>query len=282
MPIEYFSHPLVIPNVVQAREYQIAISHTCLGQNSLVILPTGLGKTVIALMVMVERLTSGQKVVLVSPTKPLATQHVDYFTKVLPLTSVRLFTGELQASDRITEWNDAQLIIATPQTLENDLRNSVYSLVDVSLLIIDEAHRSVGGYAYTYLAKIYQDQATNPLILALTASPGGDEDKVNAIKDSLFIKHVELRTEDSEDVKPYLNEKEIVKLWLDLPDILYRASLVFKEIVQSRCKAVQEAGFNCKIIQHNCNSINSMYISLHLSLRKIVQGLNLPVSLARS
>jgi Fanconi anemia group M protein len=58
----------------------------------------------------------------------------------LPYTVVKLLTGELPAGDRVMEWNEARVIIATPQTIENDLKSGIYTFENVSVLIIDEAH----------------------------------------------------------------------------------------------------------------------------------------------
>ena len=242
MSSTYFSHPLVSPGLVELRENQTAIPKQALTQNTLVILPPGLGKTPTALMVMAERLTGSSKVLLVAPTKPLCEQHHKTFERFLPYTVVRLLTGELPAKERLKEWTDAQVIIATPQTIENDLKAQTYSLKDVSLLVIDEAHRAVGGYAYTYIASEYQTQSENPHILAMTASPGGDEDKVDAIKESLFIDKVISKSEDDPDVKPYLHEKEIVPLYLDLPDGLECISSIIIRAIQVRVKMLREMG----------------------------------------
>ena len=88
--MNYFSHFLVKPNTVQLRDYQTTISEQALNENTLVILPTGLGKTAIALMVIAQRITGERKCVLVAPTKPLCEQHYEYFSKHLPYTSVRI------------------------------------------------------------------------------------------------------------------------------------------------------------------------------------------------
>jgi len=260
----YFSHPLVASGLVELREYQTSIATEALNQNTLVILPTGLGKTAIALMVMAERLSCSNKVILVAPTKPLCEQHFQNFEKYLPYTAVRLLTGELPASERLKEWNDAQLIIATPQTIENDLKSGTYDIKDVSLLVIDEAHRAVGAYAYTFIAGEYYATSQTPLILAMTASPGGDEEKVNLIKDALFISRVISKSEDDDDVKPYLHEKEIVKLNVELPDLLKRASSTFKEIIQSRCKALNESGhkINSNPTQSQLNKLRHDFMEL--------------------
>jgi Fanconi anemia group M protein len=264
MKTEYLSHPLVTPELVELREYQTSIAKAALDQNTLVILPTGLGKTPTSLMVMVERLTKNNKVLLVAPTKPLCEQHHKTFEKFLPTTAVRLLTGELPGLERLKEWNDAQVIIATPQTIENDLRSSVYTLENVALLVIDEAHRAVGAYAYTFIASEYQQTSQNPLILAMTASPGGDEQKVDGIKEVLFIEKIVSKSEKDPDVKPYLYEKEISKLYVDLPDLLKRASTIFKEIIQSRCKSLIEAGFKISLnpTQTQLNQLQSHFTAL--------------------
>ncbi len=243
--MNYFSHFLVKPNTVQLRDYQTTISEKALNENTLVILPTGLGKTAIALMVIAQRITGERKCVLVAPTKPLCEQHFDYFSKHLPYTSVRILTGELPAHERLTEWNDAQVIIATPQTLENDIKNRIYDFSRASVLVVDEAHRAVGGYAYTFLSQEFQNTSNDPLILAMTASPGGNEEKVAGIKEALFISQVLSRNEESPDVKPYIHEKEIDRLYLDLPEPLRRASDTFQTIISDRVKLIREIGIKC-------------------------------------
>jgi len=241
----YFSHFLVKPNSVQLRDYQVTIAEQVLRENSLVVLPTGLGKTAVALMVIAQRITGDRKCVLVAPTKPLCDQHFSYFSTHLPYTVVRILTGELPAHERLKEWNDAQVVIATPQTLENDIRNNVYDFRQASVLVVDEAHRAVGGYAYTYLAAAFQSTSEDPLILGMTASPGGNEEKIAGIRQALFISQVISRTEDSPDVKPYIHEKEIDRLYLDLPEPLRRASNTFQSVISHRVKQIREMGIKC-------------------------------------
>ena len=67
---------------LEERTYQSNISKACLEQSTLVILPTGMGKTVVALRIMLERLDVG-KILLMAPTKPLAQQHFDFFNNFL-------------------------------------------------------------------------------------------------------------------------------------------------------------------------------------------------------
>ena len=72
-----FEHKHLKGAPLEDRDYQSNISEACLKQSTMVILPTGMGKTVIALRVILERLHVGP-ILLMAPTKPLAQQHADF------------------------------------------------------------------------------------------------------------------------------------------------------------------------------------------------------------
>ena len=73
-----------LKNIVP-RENQQKIFETCINKNCLIVLPTGIGKTLIALMVSIERIRKypQEKIVFLAPTKPLAEQHLKTFEKHL-------------------------------------------------------------------------------------------------------------------------------------------------------------------------------------------------------
>lgn len=204
------------------REYQKEILETCIEKNCLVVLPTGLGKTLIALMLSIERMKKfpGEKVVFLAPTKPLAEQQINYFKKNLPelFGDMQLFTGSVKAENRKKIWRTADIIFSTPQCVANDLKKNLYNLENVCLLIEDEAHRCMKNYDYNYIAKTYKYQSANPRILGLTASPGSDASKIKEICDNLSIEEVELRTRESPGVTQYLQELEFEKIMIDLPE----------------------------------------------------------------
>ena len=57
---------------LQIREYQINIANNCAYKNSLVILPTGLGKTIIAVLVAckaLELFPPNSKIIILAPTR---------------------------------------------------------------------------------------------------------------------------------------------------------------------------------------------------------------------
>jgi len=95
----------------------------------------------------------------------------------------------------------------TPQTLVNDLATGTCDPDKVVLLVIDEAHKGTGDYAYAQIIRFMM--AANPFfrILALTATPGSKPEAVQAILDSLHISHIEIRNEGSMDVQPYMHKK---------------------------------------------------------------------------
>jgi len=207
---------------INPREYQTKIYETCISKNCLVVLPTGLGKTLIALMLTIERMKKfpGQKVLFLAPTKPLAEQHLTSFKKYLPelFADIQLFTGEVNSENRKKIWQTADIIFSTPQCIANDLKKEMYNLKEVCLLVEDEAHRCVKNYDYTYVAKKYRIQAKNPRLLGLTASPGSERSKIQEICKTLSIEEVEIRSRDSPDVQKYLQELEFEKEIVPFPE----------------------------------------------------------------
>jgi len=207
---------------IKPRKYQSEIYESCKNKNCLVVLPTGIGKTLIALMLAINRQKSfpGSKCLFLAPTRPLAQQHLDYFKKHLPelFADLQLFTGKINAKDRRKIWQTADIIFSTPQCIGNDLKKRLYDLTEVSLLIEDECHRCLKNYAYTYVAEQYREQSKNPRILGLTASPGSDKKTIEQIAKNLNIETIELRTRDSPDVKEYLQELNFEVIRVDFPE----------------------------------------------------------------
>ncbi len=226
---------------LKPREYQAKILETATQKNTLVVLPTGVGKTLIALLLAVERLKEhpGKKILMLAPTKPLVEQHFASFTKNLPelFAEIEYFTGAVNAKERKKRWDTAEIIFSTPQCIANDCKKHLYALHDVVLLVIDEAHRCLKNYDYTTVAKFYKQQAENQRILGLTASPGSEKEKVKQICEHLQIEAVEVRTRFSEDVKPYLQDLDFNKIEVPFPEEFIEIQTLLKQIYE---KKVQE------------------------------------------
>ena len=152
-------------------------------------------------------------------------------------------------------------MIATPQTIENDIKTGRINLKDFILLIVDEAHRSVGNYAYTYIAKKYMESSRSPLILGLTASPGGNYSKVNEIKKQLFIKNVQSRTEEDEDVKKYMHERTLEWVKVQLTEPMKKIKAYLEEIKSDRISRLRKWG-----VIHRSNVTKTELINLQKRL----------------
>ena len=243
---DFVSHPLIKPNLVSRREYQESIFINCLKNNCLVVIPTGLGKTVIALMLAVHRLTEvvKSKVIFLAPTKPLVEQHHKSFLDLtlIPAESLHPLTGAIAPEKRKLIWNQIKVAFMTPQVLQNDLISNLYSIKDVSLIIFDECHRAVGDYAYCFIAKKYMENTDMHQILGLTASPGSTLEKINEIKENLFIDHLEIRTDKDIDVKHYVQKVDNEWIKITLPNEFLEIKRILDESLKEIYKWLKEKG----------------------------------------
>ena len=86
------------------RLYQQTILGTAANNNTLVVLPTGLGKTAIAFLLAALRFQQypHSKILMLAPTKPLCEQHVETFRKhlELPEQEIIVFTGQVKPERR--------------------------------------------------------------------------------------------------------------------------------------------------------------------------------------
>jgi Fanconi anemia group M protein len=235
----YTEHPLVREGAVEYRLYQENIAKEAYKRNTLVILPTALGKTVISALVAAKILYNyrDKRVLVMAPTRPLVMQHRESFVKILKLRGddTPILTGKMPAKYREVVWQEnARTIFATPQVVKNDILHHGLSLRDFGLLIFDECHRAVKDYAYTEVAKRYISEAPYPLILGMTASPGADPKRVKAVCDALFIEHVEYRSETDDDVRPYLHPIELEWKRVSLPDEYKHLGKLLRDMLDSK------------------------------------------------
>ena len=234
---------------ITPREYQQKIFETAKNHNTLVVLPTGLGKTLIALLLAIDRLKSFplKKILFLAPTKPLVEQHFEYFKKYLPelFADLQLFTGEVHAEKRKKIFQTAEIIFSTPQCIANDLEKELYTTHDVSLIVIDEAHRCLKNYDYTKVVARYKQQAHQEQIriIGLTASPGTSSDIMKQICKHLAIEEIELRHRDSPDVKPYLQELEFQKIEVPFPKEFIEIRFLLKRIFDNAVEKLRSSNF---------------------------------------
>lgn len=238
----HVSMPLIRRGSIIRRKYQEAIFNACKDTNSLVVLPTGLGKTVIAAMIVAHRLLvcPTSKVVFLAPTKPLLKQHKETFLHILDLEydEIRLLIGEETPEQRVSLWLEGKIIFATPQVIVSDLSKGRYDLEKVSLVIFDEAHRAIGKYPYVKISQEYFRQAEAPQVVGLTASPGWSEGEITEIRKTLRVEHIEARTETSLDVAQYVQPMDVQWVRVQLGSELALVGRLIDEMMDERLKAL--------------------------------------------
>ena len=200
-------------NLGTIRDYQFNIAQRGLYHNTLVALPTGLGKTFIAATIMLNwfRWTTESQIIFVAPTKPLVSQQVEACFNIagIPRSATTMLTGETAARLRSEEYLTKRVFFMTPQTLMNDLGNGNCDPKKIVLLVVDEAHRATGNYSYVAIVKLLRRFSKSFRVLALTATPGASVEAVQAVIDGLDISRVEIRTESSLDIRQYVHSRKI-------------------------------------------------------------------------
>ncbi|KAJ7107659.1 hypothetical protein C8R43DRAFT_1163829, partial [Mycena crocata] len=239
---KHWIYPLNQPK----RDYQYNIVRHCLFENTIVALPTGLGKTFVAGVVMLNfyRWFPEGKVVFVAPTKPLVAQQIDACHKTcgIPGTDAIELTGQNPRPMRARAWKEKRVFYMTPQTLNNDLVSENCDAGDIVLLVIDEAHRATGGYAYNEVVRFMMAKNPHFRILALTATPGADPPAVQALIDGLHISRIEIRDENSLDLKAYIHHKKIEQHVIAMTAEVNRIKEPLAALMNSVLKPLQQRG----------------------------------------
>jgi Fanconi anemia group M protein len=237
------ANPLLEPADLEERAYQVNIARSSLERSTLVVLPTGMGKTVVALLVLAERLRQkAGRVLFLAPTKPLVEQHATFLRERLQTDiAIGVLTGEVAPADREWTWMHDDVIVSTPQVVRNDLKHQRAELEGFGLLIFDEAHRAVGEYAYVQVGEAYK--AETGLVMGITASPGSDPERILEVARNLGIEGVEIRTEFDPDVVNYIHDVKMERVSVSLPPPMARIRDLLKAAFQEVATDLQQRGF---------------------------------------
>jgi ERCC4-related helicase len=228
----------------EPRLYQETILESCLKDNTLIVLPTGRGKTKVGILTIIKRLNnySKTKALFLTPTKPLANQIYEEIKNSTNIENISLFTGAIPPKKRKELWETSRIIVSTPQCIENDLLNKAIDLKQVSTLIIDEVHRAVQDYSYTFIGKEYHKTSMHERIIGLTASPGSNLKKIEEICKNTYAKEIEVRTDNDPDVKPYVQKLEMKKFIINLPEEFKEIKNFLKNSFDSKLLKIREVG----------------------------------------
>jgi len=197
------------------RRYQCDITRTALFHNTLVSLPTGLGKTLIAAVVMYNYRrwfkANGGKVVFCAPTRPLVTQQIKacYQIMGMPLSETAEISGKTPPVDRKELWMNRHVFFCTPQTLMKDLSSGNLDGSAIVCLVLDEAHKATGKYDYVSVIPLLEEAGARFRILGLSATPGTSIKSIQEVINNLRISKIEVRLETDPDVVPYIHDRQM-------------------------------------------------------------------------
>ena len=238
--MNFIEHKLIKPNSIEIREYQTNLANDVKNQNCLIVLPTGLGKTTIALQVIVDYMQNGTGGVLfLAPTRVLVNQHYEFLKENLLIADIGIVTGEDLLSKRKKKWMNS-VVCATPEITKNDFARNMVSPNQFALVVFDEAHRTVGDYAYSIIAKYFEN--TNTRILAMTATLPSEKEKAKEIVTRLHIKNLIERSDESPDVKPYIQKTETEWVKVDLTKEMKAIQMCIKLALEERYKELRKNG----------------------------------------
>uniref|UniRef100_A0A3Q2Z4S8 RNA helicase n=1 Tax=Hippocampus comes TaxID=109280 RepID=A0A3Q2Z4S8_HIPCM len=223
------------------RDYQMDVAKPALeGKNIIICLPTGSGKTRVAVYITREHLDHRRaegktgKVVILVNTVPLVEQHyaTEFHRFLKHAYKVERVSGKSMLKISFTEIvkkND--VVICTAQILENYLERSVKGedegvhLKDITLIIIDECHHTKKGEVYNRVMMRYLKQKNRnrmlkkeqkeivplPQILGMTASLGvGDATKLKTAEKNILqiCANLDASQIQTGNLKNYSNEPE--------------------------------------------------------------------------
>jgi ERCC4-related helicase/ERCC4-type nuclease len=243
---EFVDHPLIEPKALEARPYQTDLVETATSAHTLVSLPTGLGKTAVSLRVTASRLDgdAAAKALLLAPTKPLVEQHAAFYRDALslPAESIVVLTGETAPEERGEVFAEARVIVATPQVIENDILGGRIDLGPVVHLTFDECHRATGDYPYAFIAERYHEEASDPLVTGMSASPGDDEAAIGQVVENLGLEQIAVKTESDPDVAAHTERTDVDWLDIELPEEILEIRDRLQGVLQDRLETLAELG----------------------------------------
>lgn len=238
----YLEHQFIKKSAIEYRAYQVNLAKQAIGQNCLVVLPTGLGKTAIALQVIAELLSRRKGGVLfLAPTRVLAHQHYVFLKNNLLIDDIALITGEDLVNKRKKLWINS-VVCATPEIVKNDLDRQLVAPQQFALIIFDEAHRTIGDYAYAGIAQRFANMDVR--MIGMTATLPSEKEKASEILTTLKISNIAQRTEESEDVIPYVQQTETQWVTVELLPEMKQIQSCIKAALDSRYGELGRMGLN--------------------------------------
>lgn len=180
-----------------------------------------------------------------APTRPLVNQQIEACYKIMgiPKEDTAEMTGKQQRKNRTGLWQSKRVFYVTPQVVLADINSPEqnFPINEVKLVVVDEAHKAKGRYAYTEVIKAIASTNRNFRVLALSATPGRTLEDVAEVIKNLLISHIEVRWENSIDVSPYTFKKNIRTVVIPLGPNLSRIREHYLQILDPYVRRLLDA-----------------------------------------
>ncbi|EFA81291.1 RNA-directed RNA polymerase [Heterostelium album PN500] len=181
---------------IKPREYQIESLARAIKKNTLLVIPTGLGKTLVAIMLIQQMVAVNQwtpeqqagnhkrMVLFTVNTNPLVEQQEKAIKKHNSTLTVLKLNSENRLSDRKINFKvqskRPDIIVATCDSIINLFNTRKLCISDFHTIIFDEVHHATGDHSYTKVMTHYKEMEAKlyPRILGLSASPSSGEDRI--------------------------------------------------------------------------------------------------------
>ncbi|KAK7009405.1 ATP-dependent RNA helicase DDX58 isoform X1 [Biomphalaria glabrata] len=255
--------------VLAFKDYQLELTeHAVKGKNTIIYAPTGSGKTIVAIYIILkhlERRRNKKPVAFFATTIPLVKQQCSRITKylkdkykVLQVTSENDYSMSL---NMILSGYD--VVVMTPKILENHFRKSYLNISDFSLLVFDECHHTHKKEPYLNLMSFYlkakkqssaeESKVNLPQIIGLTASIsiGNTKKFEEAVKNILKV----CANLDAEKVSTVVKYEAQLKADVNEPEeelhLLSDTSNIeiVKELKKQMSKLEERLDYNSKAIE---------------------------------
>ncbi|KAK0367338.1 Dicer-like protein 2 [Friedmanniomyces endolithicus] len=167
------------------RGYQQEMLDASLRSNSIVVMPTGSGKTLVAvarIRAELERSAPTKLIWFLADSVELSRQQLGVIRTHLPAYQVISLTGQ----DGVDNWSrqhiwdavlaNVRIVVGTPAVLKDALTHGFVRISRLALLVFDEAHHCIKNHPMNAIMKNFYHPAklraeSMPAVLGLTASP---------------------------------------------------------------------------------------------------------------
>jgi len=256
---------------LEARAYQIEALDIALTRPTLIVLPTGSGKSVVEWMLALEKIQSGStRIVFLAPTNALVDQHTSDLRKISNLSEeeIKAITGDIRPDKRIDHYPGTRIIVATPQVIRNDLMDGRLDAKSIDALIFDEAHRARGRQAMGDVADLVRGVQSEITILAATASPGSTEEEIEEVCHRLGILQIYYRDANDPMLAGHLPNLTVRDLHVEVPEILEELSDPLKQWLESTLERIRALGFPRRPGALSIRIINSLRATIQRAIAR--------------